>query len=111
MRITLENRLILKYIDATLALTGEIQTRNLRTAFDIGKTSSVKMIGLYKEAQPGNLRMIESGKYAKTMTFKPRFLGDTDPASYLSWLDTLKSPFVFEKAERAPDWCYQDTAA
>ncbi|CAH1598889.1 hypothetical protein FWP33_26005 [Vibrio parahaemolyticus] len=111
MKLTLENIFILKFIDATVATTGEIKTRDLRKAFSIGKTSSVKMINLYKEAQPGNLRMIESGRYSKTTTFTPRFLGSTEPAEFLAWLDILRSPFVFDRKEQAPEWCYQNKVA
>ncbi|MDA0152127.1 hypothetical protein OH460_07425 [Vibrio sp. Makdt] len=106
-RISLENQLMLKFVDATVASTGEIKAKDIATAFNVCKNTSIRILKLYKEALPGNLRLIEQGKYAKTSVFKAKFLGQTTPTDYFHQLEAIRSPFKFITSDQAPDWCYQ----
>ena len=105
-QVNFEHRCMLKYIDALLETTGSMRAKDLQAPFNVCKNTTLRIVKLYIEACPGNVRLIKDGVYSKTTIFKPKFLAGQNPTAFFEELESLQQPFSFSKADQAPEWCY-----
>ena len=80
---------MLKFIDAYVDLNGEINLSVLTSLFSVHRTKASKVISLYKQQAPSNLRYDLSAKsYLKTLLFNKEFLSE-DSFRYITAIELI----------------------
>lgn len=84
---------VLKYVDAKLALDGQIKTNDVAQAFGLGRQKISKLFTEYRSVFPSNMYHDVNAKcYVRGERFKTHYLGDTLPANYLAAVAIVFSP-------------------
>lgn len=84
---------VLKYVDAKLAVAGQIKTNDVAEAFGLGRQKISRIFTEYRTVFPANMHHDVNAKcYVRGEKFKTHYLGKTLPDDYIAAVAVVFAP-------------------